>query len=260
MENGLASWFFPLSWGPTRRRRGSRLIKDGDRSDGHENEPLSDRKRIPPLPSKERRGKKKHSVAHLPATRSSRSNGGINVRWKFPAALYWPVDITRFVKMVPPRANSQFGFGSGKERFASLKWSERRTTRSSPTESLPIFSGTSPGRLFLGSTARLNLPQFTADFPWFRMLPGNLTSSDRIFHPRAAKGDDRRRVTLALILPKGKCHVPLRNVYVRKPLALISGPRLSPVLFNACLKLIKAAPPLPSAGTSLVPVYSQSES
>lgn len=113
MENGLASWFFPLSWGPT-RRRGSCLIKDGSRSMGT-NEALSDRKRIPPLRRKkgrrEGRGWKKETQRRLPVTRSSRSNGGINVRWKFPAAFYWPVDITRFVKMLLPRANSQFRIG-----------------------------------------------------------------------------------------------------------------------------------------------------
>lgn len=105
----------------------------------------------------------------------------------------------------------------------------------SPIRDLFTEHGTSSGRLFLGSTARLNLPQFTADFPRFRMLPGSLASSDQI-PPHA------RTVRVAPVLFGRRAFA---NAYVRKPRALISGSRLSPVLFNACLKLIKARSPLP---------------
>jgi len=90
----------------------------------------------------------------------------------------------------------------------------------------------------LGSTARLNLPQFTADFPRFRMLPGNLTSSDQI-PPARTNGKKRRdegrsRPSVCYSL----CF--FRNAYVCKPRTDLQTSKLSPVLFNACLKLIKA--------------------
>lgn len=95
---------------------------------------------------------------------------------------------------------------------------------------------------------RLNLPQFTADFPRFRMLPGNLTSSDQI--PPARTNGKKTRVGSR---PSFLALRFFTNAYVCKPRADLEASELSPVLFNACLKLIKAG------RTSLVPADPQSE-
>lgn len=112
-------------------------------------------------------------------------------------------------------------------------------------------AGTSPSqeRLLLGSTARLNLPQFTADFPRFRNAPKEpserlRTKSPRTHERREGAGGSRARPSLRTS----------RSAYVRKPRgADLRVSELSPVLFNACLKLIKPD------GTSLVPADPQSE-
>lgn len=133
---------------------------------------------------------------------------------------------------------------------------ERETTRErreSLFRSLRSTEHRPAGRLLLGSTARLNLPQFTADFPRFRMLPGNLTSSDQIPPARTngkkGRGEGRSRALRYAPLAASF----FTNAYVRKPRADLQASELSPVLFNACLKLIKAG------RTSLVPADPQSE-
>lgn len=76
------------------------------------------------------------------------------------------------------------------------------------------------------------------------MLPGNLTSSQTKSHPSHARtAKEAARVANSSFSPSS-CHSLLRTfTFVNR--ALIFGSRISPVLFNACLKLIKAFPVLP---------------